>query len=149
MGRSKAFDREARHRRGMSLLELAIVTVIVGILASMSLPSFQRGLEQSRADLAATNLRSVWSAQRLYWLDYRTYAPDLATLESLGLLDQAVSAQTVYSFDITGADDNAFTATAARAVNARWNGTLSIDETGVVSGFLSAAGLPDIVPSYQ
>jgi len=149
MGRIKAIRREPHNRRGMSLLELAIVTVIIGILASISLPSFQRGLEQSRADLAAVNLRSVWSAQRLYWLDNRTYAADLATLESLGLLDHSVSAQTFYSFEITGADDATFTATAARVSNARWNGTLSIDQTGVVSGFLAAPDLSDIIPSYQ
>jgi type IV pilus assembly protein PilE len=133
----------------MSLLELAIVTVIVGILASMSVPSFQRGLEQSRADLAAANLRAIWSAQRLYWLDNREYAPDLTTLESLGLLDQAVSGQANYDFEITWADESTFTATASRDSNARWNGTFTIDQTGVTSGVLSGSGLPDIVPAYQ
>ena len=41
------------HRRGVSLLELAIVTVIIGVLATATMPTFHRGLEQSRADLAA------------------------------------------------------------------------------------------------
>jgi prepilin-type N-terminal cleavage/methylation domain-containing protein len=149
MNRVHPFHRTAHPRRGMSLVELAIVTVIIGILASMGIPSFHRALEQSRADLAAANLWSVWSAQRLYWLDNRTYAPDLATLESAGLLDHSVSAQNFYSVGVAAADDSTFTATATRASNARWNGTLSIDQNGAVFGVLSADGLPDIVPSYH
>jgi prepilin-type N-terminal cleavage/methylation domain-containing protein len=149
MNRVHSFHRTAHARRGMSLVELAIVAVIIGILASMGIPSFHRALEQSRADLAAANLWSVWSAQRLYWLDHRTYAPDLATLESEGLLDHSVSAQSFYVVDVAAADDNTFLTTATRVSNARWNGTLSIDQNGSVSGVLSAVGLPDIVPSYH
>lgn len=135
-------------RRGASLLELSIVAVIIGVLASMGIPSFQRGLEQSRTDLAAANLRSIWSAQRLYWLETREYAPDLATLEAWELLDAAVAAQAYYTFAITSADADTFVAIASRASNARWNGTLSIDQTGVVSGFLMGAGELNITPSY-
>src|SRR4029079_13605749 len=89
----------ASKSRGISLLELTIVTVIIGVLMTMSIPSFQRGLEQSRADLAEANLRSIWSAQRLYWIDNRTYATDLDTLGSAGLLDSAVSAQANFEFE--------------------------------------------------
>ena len=149
MSQVHSFRREARRRRGISLVELVIVTVIIGILASMGIPSFHRALEQSRADLAAANLWAVWSAERLYWLDHRTYAPDLTTLESAGLLDHAVSAQSFYHFEVAGSDDNTFSVTATRAANARWSGTLSIDQNGAVVGVLSAVGLPDIVPSYH
>jgi Tfp pilus assembly protein PilE len=135
--------------RGISLLELTIVTVIIGILVTMSLPSFQRGLEQSRADLAAANLRSIWSAQRMYWIDNRTYAVDLDTLASAGLLDSAVSAQSNYELEITSADATTFAATATRSSNARWNGTFTIDQSGVVSGSLVADGMASIVPGYQ
>jgi Tfp pilus assembly protein PilE len=136
-------------RHGISLLELTIVTVIIGVLMTMSIPSFQRGLEQSRADLAAANLRSIWLAQRLYWIDNRTYAVDLETLASAGLLDSAVSAQSNYEMEITSADATTFTATATRSSNAQWNGTFTIDQSGVVSGSLVADGMTSIVPAYQ
>lgn len=128
-------------------MELSVVAVIIGILASIGIPSFQRGLEQSRTDLAAANLRSIWSAQRLYWLENREYAPDLATLESLELLDSAVASQVHFTFAITSADADTFTAIASRASNTRWNGTLIIDQSGVVSGYLMGAGEPNIIPS--
>jgi Tfp pilus assembly protein PilE len=142
-------NRRLDKRRGISLLELTIVTVIIGVLVTMSIPSFQRGLEQSRADLAAANLRSIWSAQRLYWIDNRTYAPDLDTLASAGLLDSAVSAQSNYEIEITSADATTFSATASRSSNARWNGTFTIDQSGVVTGSLIADGMASIVPAYQ
>jgi Tfp pilus assembly protein PilE len=137
-------------RRGASLLEVTFVLAVIGILVSLSVPSFRRGLEQSRADLAAANLRAIWSAQRLYWLEYHTYATDLPTLQSPGLIDPTLtSAQRVYTYQIESADANTFTAIATRTANARWNGTLSIDDSGVVSGVLTAAGDQDIIPGFQ
>jgi Tfp pilus assembly protein PilE len=132
------------------LIEVTLVTTIIGVLVSMSAPTFQRALEQSRADLAGANLRGIWSAQRVYWLEYRTYAPDLATLQSLGLVDPTiVSAQTFYTYQIASVSASAFTATATRVLNARWNGSFSIDDTGQTSGVLTSAGDPNIVPSFQ
>ena len=125
-----------------------MVTIIVGILASLTVPSFHRALEQSRADVASANLRAIWSAQRLYWLENRTYAPDLQTLYALDLLDPTVSVQTFYTFEIGSADASTFSALAIRAGNGSWNGTLSIDQTGLIAGVLSSSGAPDIVPSY-
>ena len=50
----------------------------MSVLLAMGVPRFQLSLEQARANVAGANLRSIWSAQRLYWLENRTYAPDLA-----------------------------------------------------------------------
>jgi prepilin-type N-terminal cleavage/methylation domain-containing protein len=138
----------ARARRGTTLVEVIAVTIIIGILASLTMPSFHRALEQARADVAGANLRAIWSAQRLYWLENRAYAPDLATLYSFDLLDPTVSTQNFYTYEISYSDTATFTALATRAANGGWNGTLSVDQTGLVSGALSAAGQPDIVPTF-
>jgi Tfp pilus assembly protein PilE len=132
----------------MTLLELVMVTVIIGILASMAVPSFHRALEQSRADVACANLRAIWSAQRLYWLDNRTYAPDLATLQSLDLLDDSLSNQPYYYYEIGNADATTFTAWATRVSNSSWNGSFNITQGGQVNGYLSAYNQDDIVAAY-
>jgi type IV pilus assembly protein PilE len=137
-----------RPARGITLLELVMVAAIIGILASLAVPSFKRAIEQSRADVAATNLRAIWSAQRLYWLDNRTYAADLATLQSLDLVDGSLASQPFYQYEISAADSSGFTALAIRAGSSLWGGTLSIDGSGNVSGVLSADGEADIVPNY-
>jgi type II secretory pathway pseudopilin PulG len=137
-------------RRGSSLVEVTLVLTVISILVSLSIPSFRRAMEQARADLAASNLRAIWSAQRLYWLEYRTYAPDLPTLQSLGLVDPTlVSSQLFYSYQIQAADANTFTASAIRTPNLAWNGMFTIDDTGVLSGVLTAPGALNIVPGFQ
>jgi Tfp pilus assembly protein PilE len=143
-------DPRRRLRRGFSFLELVLVVTVTAVLISLSVPSFHRALEQSRADLAGANLRAIWSAERLYWLEYRTYTSDPAALQSLGLLDpNIVTSGAFYGYHIASADANNFVAVATRVFNARWNGAFSIDSTGVVSGVLQASGDPSIVVGFQ
>ena len=110
--------------RCATLLELVIVMTILGVLLSFGIPSFQLALEQSRAQVASANLESIWSAQRLYWLDNRTYASDVATLQSLGMLDHSLSSQTFFAYEITSADASSFVAIATCTTNQKWNGTV-------------------------
>ncbi len=127
-----------------------VVLVVMGILVAMAAPSFRRALEQSRADLAGANLRAIWSAERLYWLESHAYTDDLNQLQSLQLLDPAVvSAATVYVYAVTAADNNTFTATATRTGSTRWTGEFVIDQTGTISGVIEASGEANIQPGFQ
>jgi type II secretory pathway pseudopilin PulG len=131
-------------------MEVIIVLAVIGVLISMSVPSFRRSMEQSRADIAGSNLRAIWSAQRIYWLEQRCYTSDLSALESLGLLDTTVVAGTPqYTYAVVSADSSSFTATATRRGSTRWSGQFSISQDGVISGVLGAAGEPNIVPGFQ
>ncbi len=137
-------------RRGLSLVELMVAVTIMGVLMSMAAPSFHRAVDQSRADIAAANLRAIWSAQRCYWLDNRTYSTDLAQLQSAGLLDSSiVSAATFYTYAIPVADTTTFTATATRINSTRWAGQFVIDETGAVTGAVTATGELSLIPGFQ
>ena len=133
---------EAAHRRGGDH-ERADV--------AMGIPRFQQSLEQARADVAGASLRSIWSAQRLYWLQYRTYAPDLPTLLSANLIDPSLTTVTApYSYQVTGASDSTFTATATRSGSSFWSGTFTITADGTFSGSVQQSGRgPLIVPNYQ
>ncbi len=57
-----------RRSRGYSLMEMMLVLTIMGVLIAMCAPTYQQAMEQARADVAAANLRAIWSAERLYWL---------------------------------------------------------------------------------
>ena len=139
-----------RTPRGLSLVEMLVALTIIGVLTSMALPSFQRAVDQSRADIAGANLRAIWSAERVYWLDNRAYTSNLSQLESLGLLDPTiVSASTFYVYAIPSADSSSFTATATRTGSARWSGQFTIDETGVMAGAVTATGELVIEPGFQ
>src|SRR6266542_5014523 len=99
-------------RRAASLMEVVIVMTVLAVLIALSVPSCRRAVEQSRAEIAAANLRAVWSAQRLYWLEHRTYATSLADLGPL--LDPAIMSASAYVYAISAADGTTFTATATR-----------------------------------
>lgn len=140
----------SRGRVGVSLIELLVSVTIMGILMSIAAPSFHRAVAQSRADIAAANLRAIWSAERCYWLDNRTYTDDLSQLSSLGLLDPTiVSANSYYIYAIPSASSSAFVATVTRTAGSKWSGQFAIDETGTVTGSIDASGELSIYPGFQ
>jgi prepilin-type N-terminal cleavage/methylation domain-containing protein len=133
-----------------SLVEVMVVLTIIAILVVMTVPSYQRAVEQSRADVAAANLRAIWAAQRLHWIEFHAYASSLQMLQSLGLIDAPeMLATTGYAFSIISADSNGFKAVALRTGSSLWNGRYSIDETGLISGVVKAQNEPEIIPGFQ
>jgi prepilin-type N-terminal cleavage/methylation domain-containing protein len=137
----QAADRSAT-RRGFTLTEMMVVTLIIGVMAAMSVPSFQRAIEQSRANIAVANLRAIWAAERLYWLEYHTYTTSVATLQTLGVLDNGVpttasASMGGYQYSIAGTD----AAMTATATNASGLGAYRVDETGSVSGSITVGGI--------
>jgi prepilin-type N-terminal cleavage/methylation domain-containing protein len=125
-----------RRPSGFSLLELMIVVSVIGILTAMAAPSYLNAVRQSRADIAGANMRAIWAAERLYWLEYHGYtdklapqtAPDVG-LADMGLLDSALFASGNYTYSIASFSDTAFSATAASPDN---DITITIDQNGNV-----------------
>ena len=136
-------------RRGVSLMEVMVVLTVTCILLSLAAPSFRRSMEQSRADIAGANLRAIWTAERVHWLEYHTYTSDLSALASAGLLDPTiVAAADPYRYEIPSADSECFTAQATRSGSERWSGYFRIDEEGETWGEISASGQPSITPGF-
>jgi len=137
-------------RRGFTLVEVMVVVTITAVLAAMCVPSFQRSMEQARADIAGAELRAIWAAERLYWQEYRTYCSSLSTLQSLGLIDPAITtAKTPYVFAIDVADAQSFSASATRFGSTKWIGKFSLDQGGTMTGSIKATKQRDIVPGFQ
>jgi type IV pilus assembly protein PilE len=141
---------KAKHAAGFSLVEMMVVLTVIGILVAMAIPSYERALEQSQANIAAANLRAIWSAERFYWLENRAYTADLTVLKASGLLDpQIVLATSGYVYSVSAAGSNTMTASATRTESARWSGAYQIDETGLISGSVEAAGQTPLTPGFQ
>ncbi|OYP29393.1 type IV pilin protein [Rhodopirellula sp. MGV] len=133
-----------RYVRAFSLIEVVVTMTILAVLLAFTAPSVMHTMEQSHADLAIANLRSIASAQRFYWLDHRSYANDISDLVDADLLSEdLLQGSGRYDFSIRMADQESFSIRATRRNLQRggssgssgvWHGSFGIDETGKVTG---------------
>jgi prepilin-type N-terminal cleavage/methylation domain-containing protein len=145
----RAVARSFGARRAFTLLELSICIIIIGILVAFTVPSFSRVSEQNHVDAASQYLRSLWSAERVYWLENRTFTTSLANLNALGLIDPKIAGgdDGYFQYTITAANASTFSVTAIRNGSSIWSGTLTITQDGEVTGFVSGSAVltpPDI-----
>src|SRR5438309_10709195 len=71
----------AKTRKGFTLVELAVVIVIIGVLAAFGVPRFLKSVERSKAAEAFSYLSAVRAAQERYSAQQGTYASDLTALD--------------------------------------------------------------------
>ena len=68
-------------RKGFTLVELAVVIVIIGVLAAFGVPKFLNSVEKSKASEAFNYLSTVQSAQERYLAQHGIYAITVAALD--------------------------------------------------------------------
>ena len=73
-------DRKARRQCGFTLIELLIVMSIVGILASIAVPSYQRSLIKAREAVLMEDLYQMRRAIDSYFADHLQYPASLQDL---------------------------------------------------------------------
>ena len=68
-----------KNKQAFTLIELLVVVLIIGILAAVALPQYQKVVEKSKAAEALTLLKSVYQAQQAYYLANGTFATSFST----------------------------------------------------------------------
>ena len=71
---------DAGTRKGFTLIELAVVIVIIGVLAAFGVPRFLKSVERSKAAEAFQYLSTVQAAQERYLAKEGVYTNDLTNL---------------------------------------------------------------------
>lgn len=71
-----------RHQTGFTLIELLIVVLIMGVLAAVAIPAYQKSVQHGNRSSAEQLMLQIASLEQQYFLDARTYT---ATIGSGGL----------------------------------------------------------------
>ena len=121
---------------GFTLMELLITTGIIGIIAAVALPQYQRVVDRNLWRYARDTLKTIYVNEQTYWAKYSTYVNASAWLTSDWnriYMDNpnTNNAETKVLFFVEGATPTTFVAT---AYNFKLQGTrpcMSIDQTGM------------------
>jgi type IV pilus assembly protein PilE len=110
-GHRKELRSAYRKMRGVSLLELLIVIVIIGIMAAIAYPNYRQFAARAKRTEAKAALLQIAQNQERFYLQNNTYTLDMTQLGfpvGAGYISDSES----YSVTVTAADANNFTAVA-------------------------------------
>lgn len=101
-------------KKGFTLLELIIVIIVIGILASIALPRYIRVSERARTSEAKSMLSAIRESQIRYYAQYGVYTNDM------NLLDFEAGPQRYYTYGAgQGTENNLGNAT--RDTSVEWS----------------------------
>jgi prepilin-type N-terminal cleavage/methylation domain-containing protein len=101
------------NKKGFTLLELLIVVVIVGVLASLTISNMRSSVERTRSRSAQFNLQAIYNAEKRYKLRNNKYYVGANTQKDINENLQLNIQDSYFTYQITG-DGNSFNATATR-----------------------------------
>jgi type IV pilus assembly protein PilA len=90
-------------RKGFTLVEIMIVVVIIGLLAAMALPAFQKVRTSSQDKSVTNNMRQLAAAADQYFLEQGVSAAQISSLIGSSAYIKALStvANEAYPTDYT------------------------------------------------
>ena len=73
---------KSRYKRGFTLVELLVVVIILGVLAVITVPTYNKLIRKSRVSDGLNVLEMLASAQEKYYVQNETYAGRMAKLNA-------------------------------------------------------------------
>ena len=132
-----------RHRQqGVTLIELVVVMIIVGILAAVAIPSYRSYVLRSQRSDAKDALLALATQQEKHYLQCNTYGTSIAAATNCAageVQGTAASKNGWYTLAIVGGNATTFTvrATAVNGQN-QWQDTACRDFTVTQAGVRTA-----------
>lgn len=101
-----------KYIRGVTLLELMIVVIIIGVLATIAYPNYREYAARAKRNEAKAALLQIATNQEKFYLQNNTYTADMTAL-GFPVAGGFVTGSSSYVVNVGPADANDFTATAA------------------------------------
>ena len=119
--------------KGFTLLEVLMVVIIIGVLATLAIPQYTKTVEKARASEAFSNAGTLRKAE---WIFYNEQNPQTFTtaVGSLDIENPNSSANRNFNYTVGGVTGTTFTVTSARRSGINSGETITINQAGTTSG---------------
>ena len=121
------------NKKGFTLIEVLLVVLVVGVLASLAMPQYTKVVEKAKMSEAKTVLSAIRTAEGVYFMEFDEYTSDMDNLD----LDDAISDSDLFAYEITLSGTNAdstFGIKATRSGGAFDGGEILMAANGVITG---------------
>lgn len=69
-----------KNNKGFSIIELMVVIAIIGVLATIAVPNFQKFQAKAKQTNAKVELTGIYTAEQAFFTEFGTYHTDLASI---------------------------------------------------------------------
>jgi prepilin-type N-terminal cleavage/methylation domain-containing protein len=128
-------------KKGFTLIELIIVVIVIGILATLAVPQYLKAVERTKGAKARHALGLIGQAEKMYRAEHDAYisiaaAADLTTnlTPYVEMADIVADTDWAYTLVAAAGPPQTFVATATRSAGPNNTETITMTESGVWAG---------------